>query len=306
VNKFDIELLKKKIEEKFSFVVKQIEYLGGGVDSNAYLVNNDYVFKIGISENSKIDYKNQKIFSDFYKENKINNIEIPNIEFYYSDDSIRIVGYKIIEGSFINRNIYDSMNDEEQENFCKDVASFLKRLHEFSVDKIDLDKIDMREKMLKEIELIKKTIYTSLNEKEKKYIDRFKNRLINSNIFNDKKCICHIDFNPDHILIDENHKFKGVIDWGGAAIVCEYAEFPYLLSNGEDELGRDIGLKILEYYGDIDLDKTIEYCNIHRMEYPITELVYGIENNINEKIEFGKKIILKKCESDEDIIKIMK
>ena len=47
-------------------------------------------------------------------------------------------------------------------------------------------------------------------------------------------------------------------------------------------------------------------CNIHRMEYPITELVYGIENNINEKIEFGKKIILKKCESDEDIIKIMK
>ena len=65
-------------------------------------------------------------------------------------------------------------------------------------------------------------------------------------------------------------------------------------------------MKILEYYGDIDLDKTIEYCNIHRMEYPITELVYGIENNINEKIEFGKKIILKKCESDEDIIKIMK
>ena len=68
MNKFDIELLKKKIEEKFSFVVKQIEYLGGGVDSNAYLVNNDYVFKIGISENSKIDYKNQKIFSDFYKQ----------------------------------------------------------------------------------------------------------------------------------------------------------------------------------------------------------------------------------------------
>ena len=62
MNKFDIELLKKKIEEKFSFVVKQIEYLGGGVDSNAYLVNNDYVFKIGISENSKIDYKNQTLW----------------------------------------------------------------------------------------------------------------------------------------------------------------------------------------------------------------------------------------------------
>ena len=306
MNKFDIKLLKKKIEEKFSFTVNQIEYLGGGVDSKAYLINNDYVFKIGISENSKIDYKNQKVFSDFYKENNINNIEIPNIEFYHNDDNIRMVGYKIVEGNFINRNIYNSMNVFEQESFCKDVASFLKRLHDFSIDKIDLEKIDMREKMLKEVELIKKTIYNSLSENEKKYIDRFKNRLVSSNVFNDKKCICHIDFNPDHILIDENHKFKGVIDWGGVAIVCEYAEFPYLLSDGEDELGRDIGLKILEYYGDIDLDKTIEYCNIHRMEYPITELVYGIENNINEKIEFGKKIILKKCESDEDIIKIMK
>ena len=122
----------------------------------------------------------------------------------------------------------------------------------------------------------------------------------------DRELITHVYERHNHILIDENHKFKGVIDWGGVAIVCEYAEFPYLLSDGEDELGRDIGLKILEYYGDIDLDKTIEYCNIHRMEYPITELVYGIENNINEKIEFGKKIILKKCESDEDIKKIMK
>lgn len=304
--KHDIELVKKEIEKNFSFTVNQIEYLGGGVDSKAYLINNDYVFKIGISENSKIDYKNQKVFSDFYKENNINNIEIPNIEFYHNDDNIRMVGYKIVEGNFINRNIYNSMNVFEQESFCKDVASFLKRLHDFNIDKIDLEKIDMREKMLKEVELIKKTIYNSLSENEKKYIDRFKERLIRSNVFNDKKCICHIDFNPDHILIDENHKFKGVIDWGGVAIVCVYAEFPYLLSDGEDELGRDIGLKILEYYGDIDLDKTIEYCNIHRMEYPITELVYGIENNINEKIEFGKKIILKKCESDEDIKKIMK
>ena len=303
---FDIEFIKKEIEKIFSFTVNQIKYLGGGVDSNAYLINNDYVFKIGISENSKIDYKNQKIFSDFYKENKINNIEIPNIEFYYNDDNIRMVGYKFIKGDLINRNIYKSMNITNQESFCKDVAFFLKKLHDFNVDKIDLEKIDMREKMLKEVELIKKTIYNSLSENEKKYITKFENRLISSNVFNDKKCICHIDFNPDHILIDENHKFKGVIDWGGSAIVCEYADFPYLLSDGEDELGRDIGLKILKYYGDIDYNKTIEYCNIHRMEYPITELVYGIENDNNEKIEFGKKIISEKCKNDKDIIDIMK
>lgn len=306
MNKSDIKWLKKKIEEKFNFIVNQIKYLGGGVDSNAYLVNNDYVFKFGISENSREDYKAQKVFSDFYKENPINNIETPKIEYYFSDDKIRIIGYKLVEGKFIDRKTYDEMDDNHQEKFCKDVASFLKKLHSFDIETIKLEQIDMREKMLNEVELIKKTIFNTLNKNEKNYINRFEKRLTESNVFNGRKCICHIDFNPDHILIDDNNDFKGVIDWGGAVIACEYAEFPYLLSNGEDELGRDIGLKILNYYGDIDLDKSIEYCNIHRMEYPITELVYGIKNNKPESIEFGKKIILKKCESDEDIIDIMK
>lgn len=306
MNEIDTEYLKNEIEKKFDFKVNQIEYLGGGVDSNAYLVNNEYVFKIGISENSKIDYKAQKVFSDFYKNNKINNIETPSIEYYYSDNNIRIIGYKAIKGNFINRKIYDEMDENKKEKFCKDIANFLKKLHSFNVEDIELEKVDMREKMLNEIELIKKSIYNKLDENEKRYIDRFEKRLNNSNAFDGRKCICHIDFNPDHILIDEDNNFKGVIDWGGAVITCEYAEFPYLLSNGEDELGRDIGLKIIEYYGEIDLAKTIEYCNIHRMEYPITELVYGIENNTKKSIEFGRKIIADKCKNDEDIINAMK
>lgn len=306
MKKNDNHVLKTLIEEKFSYKVNQIEYLGGGVDSNAYLVNKDYVFKFGISENSKADYSAQKVFSDFYKENPINNIETPKIEYYFSDEKIRIIGYRLLEGKFINRKIYDDMNYNQQESFCKDVALFLRKLHSYNVTSINLEQMDMRKKMLGEIELIKKNIFNILNENEKKYIYKFEKRLIESNVFEGRKCICHIDFNPDHILIDDNNNFKGVIDWGGAVITCEYAEFPYLLSNGEDELGRDIGLKILNYYGDIDIDKSIEYCNIHRMEYPITELVYGIENNKIESIEFGRKIIANKCKNDDDIINIMK
>ena len=306
MNKIDIENLKRQIEKNFDYKVNQIEYLGGGVDSNAYLVNNDYVFKFGISENSKADYKAQKVFSDFYKENPINNIETPNIDYYFSDDKTRIIGYKLVEGKFINRKIYDEMDENQQEEFCQDVAAFLKKLHSFDIESIDLEHMDMREKMLNEVELIKNTIFNTLNENEKKYINRFEKRLKESNVFDGRKCICHIDFNPDHILVDDDNNFKGVIDWGGAVIACEYAEFPYLLSNGEDELGRDIGLKILNYYGNINLDKSIEYCNIHRMEYPITELVYGIENDNPESIEFGRKIIDNKCNNDDDIINIMK
>lgn len=305
MDKYNYEFLKNEIKEKFDFQVNEIKYLGGGVDSNAYLVNGDYIFKFGISENSKLDYKAQKIFSDFYKKNVICNIETPNIEYYYSDDKIRIAGYKVVKGIFINRELYDKLEKQQQEKIVKDIAMFLKKLHEYNETNLELEVLDMRKKMLDEVKLIKNTIYNTLTENEKKYIDRFEKRITESDVFNAKKCLCHIDFNPDHILLDDNYNFKGVIDWGGAAIACEYAEFPYLLSNGEDEMGRDFGLKVLDYYGDINIDKAIEYSNIHRMEYPLTELVYGIENNKEESIEFGKKIIARKCEFDEDIKKVM-
>ena len=306
MNRHNTQRLKNEIEETFGFVVEKIKHLGDGVDSNAYLVNDHYVFKFGISENSKRDYEVQKIFSDFYRENSINDIETPNIEFYCNNDKLKIVGYKVIDGTFVSRSLYNSMNEAEQNSFCKDVASFLRTLHNLSANEIGLDSIDMKEKMLNEVRLIKETLYDSLDQNEKRYIDQFKTRIINSDVFSGKRCICHVDFNPDLIIIDQNHKFKGVIDWGEAAITCEYAEFPYLLSDGEDELGREVGLKILEYFGDIDINKAIEYSNIHRMEYPITELIYGIKNEKPEKIIFGRKIIRKKCESDKDILNEMK
>ena len=80
MDKFDYDGLKRKIKN-FNFDVNEIKYLGGGVDSNAYLVNNEYVFKFGISEDSKKDYLNSKNISNFFKDNLETNIAIPNIEY---------------------------------------------------------------------------------------------------------------------------------------------------------------------------------------------------------------------------------
>lgn len=304
--KKNFETVKQIIEEKFDFNVNQIKYVGSGVDSDAYLVNDTYIFKIGISENSKEDYEGAKKFSDFYVENKVSNIEIPVIEYFFCTDQLQIVGYKMVKGIFADKSVYDRMDLDKKEKFAYDVATFLKRLHRFKEEDLDFKEQNMKEKMLDEVKLIKKNIYDSLTDNEKRYIDVFNERVSESIVFDDRKCLCHKDFNPDHILVDENMNFKGVIDWGDASLACEYAEFAYLLSDGDDEYGREFGLKVLDFYKDIDVSKAIEYSNIHKMEYPLTELVYGIENNRLDRIQFGKEIIAKKCEFDEDIINIMK
>lgn len=197
------------------------------------------------------------------------------------------------------------MSLEKKEKLAKDVASFLKKIHNLDVSSTNIKKLNMKEQMLDEVKIIKSKLYSSLNSQEKKYIDKFEDRIKTSNIFGDRMCLCHIDFTACHLLIDDDNNFSGVIDWGGTSITQEYADFPYLLSDGDDEISSSFGKKVLDYYGDINQENAIEYAKIHRMEYPINTLAYGINNNDLKYINFGKKLIADKCQFDEDIIAIM-
>ncbi|EAI3209387.1 APH(2'')-If/Ih family aminoglycoside O-phosphotransferase, partial [Campylobacter jejuni] len=52
--------IKKIIEEKCNIVVDSIKLIGEGYDSKAYIVNNEYVFKIKFSANKKKGYEKEK------------------------------------------------------------------------------------------------------------------------------------------------------------------------------------------------------------------------------------------------------
>ena len=45
--------IKRIIEEKCSIAISNIKLMGVGYDSKAYLVNNEYIFKIKFSINNK-------------------------------------------------------------------------------------------------------------------------------------------------------------------------------------------------------------------------------------------------------------
>ena len=57
--------IKKIIEEKCNIVVDSIKLIGEGYDSKAYIVNNEYVFKIKFSANKKKGYEKEKAIYDF-------------------------------------------------------------------------------------------------------------------------------------------------------------------------------------------------------------------------------------------------
>ena len=287
--------IEELIKNKFDLEVKSATLIGEGYDSKAYLINDEYIFKIKISANEKKGYKKEKAVLDFLNKNLKTDIKIPKIDYAYITDELSIMGYRKINGRFLNPQIYNEMNEQEKQILKLDIAKFLKDMHNLDFSEIKNYTINNKQNCLEEFALLKKTIYQDLTEKEKNYIENFFERLKNTTIFDDKKCLCHNDFSCNHLLLDENKRLVGIIDFGDSGIIDEYCDFIYLLEDSNEELGKDFGEDILKLYGDIDIRKAEEYQYIVEEYYPIETIVYGIKNNRKDFVEKGRKVLNERC-----------
>ncbi len=283
--------IKRVINEKCNIVIDSIKLIGEGYDSKAYIVNNEYVFKIKFSANKKKGYEKEKAIYDFLNKNLKTNIKIPRIEYSYITDELSILGYKEIKGKFLTPEIYSTMSKDKQELLKQDIAIFLRQMHDLDYSEISSYTIDNKQNVLEEYQLLKETIYDSLTDTEKQYIKDFMQRLYNTTIFGGKKCLCHNDFSCNHLLLDNDNRLVGVIDFGDSGIIDEYCDFIYLLEDSEEEIGMSFGEDILKLYGNIDVSKAKEYQDIVEQYYPIETIVYGIKNDKSVFIEKGRKEI---------------
>lgn len=282
--------VKNIIEEKCNINIDNIKLIGEGHDSKAYIVNNEYIFKIKYSVDKK-SYEKEKNIYDFLNKKMNTNIKIPNIEYSYISDELSILGYKEIKGTFLTPNIYYSLTKNKQELLKKDIAMFLRQMHDLDYSEISSYKIDNRQSILDGYRVLKEKLYDILTDNEKLYIENFIQRLQSTTIFDDKKCLCHNDFSCNHLLLDEDDRLCGVIDFGDSGIIDEYSDFIYLLEDSEEEIGRIFGEDILRLYGNIDDNKAKEYQDVIEQYYPIETIVYGIKNNRPDFIEKGREEI---------------
>ena len=123
------------------------------------------------------------------------------------------------------------MSKEEQDLLKQDIANFLRQMHDLDYSEISSYTIDNKQNVLEEYQLLRSTIYDSLTDIEKQYIELFMQRLNSTTIFDERKCLCHNDFSCNHLLLDENKRLNGIIDFGDSGIIDEYCDFIYLLED---------------------------------------------------------------------------
>lgn len=295
--------IENLLKEKFNLNINYIELIGKGYDSVAYLVNNCYVFKIKYSSNRKKGYQKEKAIYDFLNINLKTNIKIPNIEYSYISNDVSILGYREIKGTFLTPGIYFSLSEDKQKLLKQDIAMFLRQMHDLDYSEISSYTIDNKQNVLEEYQLLRDTIYDSLTDIEKQYIEDFMQRLRSTTIFNDKKCLCHNDFSCNHLLLDDDNRLCGVIDFGDSGIIDEYCDFIYLLDDSKEEIGVSFGEDILRLYGNINIEKAKEYQGVVEQYYPIETILYGIKNNKSDFIEKGRKEIYIRTHKNEKLRK---
>ena len=284
----NLALTKQTLEKCFDGLqIKDIQVIGKGHDSIAYVVNKEYVFKTKFSIDKK-QYQKEKEISDFLNKNLKTHIKIPQIEYSYISDELAVLGYKKILGTFLTPQNYALMSSNAQNTLKKDIADFLRKMHDLDDTPLMKYRVDDRKGMLDGCAFLQKTFLGKMTDIEKKYLDDFIKTLQLTTVFEGRKCLCHSDFGCSHLLLNEANKLAGIIDFGDSKITDEYCDFMYLLEESSEEIGPAFGEDILKLYGQIDIEKAKEYQTLNEQYYPLECILYGLKNNDQSQIDIGR------------------
>lgn len=275
--------IKEIIENEFGIIVTNISILGQGLDSIAYRVNNEYIFKMSKHDEAKENLKKEiKVLN--YLKGKL-SLQIPTIEFY--SEKYSVCGYKEIKGEKLTKEIYNSMSKEEQECLAHSIAQFLKELHSLPLPDIDDLELDVVEDYKGDYESLKELIYNDIPKKSQEYLDSlFRRILSDERIIKYTRVLCHNDLSCNHIIM-QNNRVVGIIDFGDVAITDRDKDFIYLLENSSEELGRDFGLKVLNYYNHPNKDIAVLKSDLNDEYYPIEQILGGQAKELKEMYNEG-------------------
>ncbi len=280
--------MKEIIESEFSVMVHDIFVLGQGLDSIAYLVNHEYIFKQSKHHEARLNLKKEIQVLNYLK-GKV-TLQIPDIE-YYSEE-YGICGYREIRGEKLTPTIYKNMSDDEKDKLVQDIALFLREMHSLPLPDIDELELNVMNDYKSDYKILREIIYNKIPDRSKKYIDDLYKRILNDErIFKYVKAICHNDLSCNHIML-HNNKVIGIIDFGDAAITDRDKDFIYLLEDSSEEIGREFGLRVLEYYNHPNKDIAILKANLNDEYYPIEQILGGQAKELENMYTAGLNKII--------------
>ena len=184
------------------------------------------------------------------------------------------------------------MSDDEKDTLAQDIALFLREMHSIPLPDIDEFELHVIEDYKSDYDTLKETIYDKVPDKSKEYLDSLYKRIFDDErITKYVRALCHNDLSSNHMII-RNNKVVGIIDFGDAAITDRDKDFVYLLEDSIEEIGREFGLKVLEYYNHPDISIPILKADLNDEYYPIEQILGGQAIKLDDMYNKGLNTII--------------
>lgn len=240
--------IRSEIERAFpAFSVRDIAFLGAGMDSDAYLVNDEWVFRFP---------KRAAVARALGREVAVlpklaGRLPVATPQFAYigrqTGNGLLFAGYRIIHGKPLTADIYDSLPFSGQERVLATLAAFLRGVHSYPVATAAADGVEelsTREWVAscwasgQTLALPFLPLYAGAALA--RLIEGF---LADTRNFANTPRLLYADFAPEHILYDAGTRnIVGIIDWGDLSIGDPDFDLLYLRQDyGEEFVRRLLG-----------------------------------------------------------------
>jgi len=267
----------------FEYKIKK--ELNSGLCSTAYILDDKYIQLVGKRNDSYDIYKDMKANADLLEGN-ITCVDYPNSMILIEkckDYPYGSLIYPMVKGKPLNVN---NISKEQLDIIAVDLVKFNKQMHNSNIHWDREKSINHElEKVNNNIELLKKYLNKQEIKKLKEYEKQFSFYLHSKQNF----CITHGDLWADNLIVDENNKLSGVIDFGNMAYFLPEVDYASLWDMTDDFLK-----KMIEVSNEDVTKESINLFIIHRelcsFEYILNDDIENKKSQI-EKIKEVLKLI---------------
>ncbi|MFC7373220.1 phosphotransferase [Fictibacillus iocasae] len=237
--------VKSLIEMEFPDVhIKSIEKLGEGWRNEAYLVNDELVFRFAKNEAASKELEKEAALLPLLQANL--SIEIPQFSYFYNKkDRLAFAGYKLLTGVLLEEDGVSKLNQQARKAIASDLAQFITGLRSFpalKAIKLGAPLFEPRQFFIHLLQDARFHIFPVINSQLQSYVlRRFQAYLDTAEHFLYEPCVVHADLSPDHFILDPTMTcLSGIIDFGDLCVTDPDYEFIYILEDGGEEFTRDV------------------------------------------------------------------
>jgi aminoglycoside 2''-phosphotransferase len=231
--------------------IRSLELHREGLVNDILIVNDRWVFRFTKTEWGKEQMALEGLLMDFL-ESRL-SLPIPSPEITLDG----VIVYQLIKGQEFTREVWQSADQSDQQNYAHQLGQFLSELHNIKQDSLDWEVpptlAPVSFETWQEIyERVIEKVYPHLLSFQIDWVDSLFSRALNTPQFFDfEPVLIHGDLAPYHILYTpEEKRIKGVIDFGVA---------------GMGDPATDLG-SLLNYFGESLVSK-LENSYSHLFEF---------------------------------------